>query len=362
MIKNPLTCLDRYDPSGARAPVWEGDTLYNESVLLVEDADGRAQAPLLYPPEEILSVRDYTLKTTYAPGRDWSVSDGQICRVPGSPLPCFPYEEFYCLNNPPADSVMNYAFGRHILVGPGHVFQPRVVNVTYTHKGAWRWQKPAFKGDRLPRTLEKLRRGQPLTFVFYGDSVVSGDEVTSFLNLEPHTPIWSEMFCRRLEEAYGSPIRLVDTAVGGTRMEWGLEHLQTEVADYHPDLAVIGFGNNDRFSPAEYKEKLAAMVADLRCTCPDTEVILMDPLTPNRFIARGDDGYMWNVFQPYYAQKNLELEQEISGAAALEINRPHLQLQEIKRFHDMTANNINHPNDWFYRVVAQIASRLLIPG
>lgn len=78
------------------------------------------------------------------------------------------------------------------------------------------------------------------------------------------------MFCRRLEEAYGSPIRLVDTAVGGTRMEWGLEHLQTEVADYHPDLAVIGFGNNDRFSPAEYKEKLAAMVADLRRTCPDT--------------------------------------------------------------------------------------------
>lgn len=54
----------------------------------------------------------------------------------------------------------------------------------------------------------------------------------------------------------------------------------------------------------------------------------MDPLTPNRFIARGDDGYMWNVFQPYYAQKNLELEQEISGAAALEINRPHLQLRK----------------------------------
>ena len=45
MIKNPLTCLDRYDPSWALAPVWEGDTLYNESVLLVEDADGRAQAP-----------------------------------------------------------------------------------------------------------------------------------------------------------------------------------------------------------------------------------------------------------------------------------------------------------------------------
>ena len=64
MIKNPLTCLDRYDSSWALAPVWEGDTLYNESVLLVEDADGRAQAPLLYPPEEILSVRDYTLKTT----------------------------------------------------------------------------------------------------------------------------------------------------------------------------------------------------------------------------------------------------------------------------------------------------------
>lgn len=215
MIKNPLTCLDRYDPSWALAPVWEGNTLYNESVLLVEDADGRRQAPLPLPAGGDPVRAGLYLENHLCPRQGLERVRRQICRRPRLPLPCFPYEEFYCLNNPPADSVMNYAFGRHILVGPGHVFQPRVVNVTYTHKGAWRWQKPAFKGDRLPRTLEKLRRGQPLTFVFYGDSVVSGDEVTSFLNLEPHTPIWSEMFCRRLEEAYGSPIRLVDTAVGG---------------------------------------------------------------------------------------------------------------------------------------------------
>lgn len=49
MIKNPLTCLDRYDPSWALAPVWEGDTLYNESVLLVEDADGPGAGPPALP-------------------------------------------------------------------------------------------------------------------------------------------------------------------------------------------------------------------------------------------------------------------------------------------------------------------------
>lgn len=90
MIKNPLTCLDRYDPSWALAPVWEGDTRITKASCSWRTPTARAQAPLLYPPEEILSVRDYTLKTTYAPGRDWSVSDGQICRVPGSPLPASP--------------------------------------------------------------------------------------------------------------------------------------------------------------------------------------------------------------------------------------------------------------------------------
>lgn len=355
-----LEKLDRYDLDWALEPIWEGDTLYNESVLLVEDEKGEAQAPLLYPARQILSVRDYTLRQTYAQGTDWTYADGVIRRAKDSALPVFPYAEFYCLDETPADSVMNYAFGGHIRVGPGHVFQPRVVNVTYVHEGTWRWKKPAYKGDKVPRMMEKLRAGQPVTIVFYGDSVTSGDEVTSFLGIEPHTPVWSSMFCDKLQAVYGSPIHKVDSALGGTRSEWGLENLQTRVIDHHPDLFVLGFGNNDRFSPAEYKAKIREMIERVRAACPDAACILVDPMCANRFIARGDDGYMWNVFQYYYAEKNLELEDEMEQVVTMEINRPQLQLQEIKRFHDMTANNINHPNDWFYRFMAQVASRLLI--
>ena len=47
-------------------PVWLGDTVYEESLVVVEEADGTKVGKLLYEPTEIIRVNDYTLKEEYA--------------------------------------------------------------------------------------------------------------------------------------------------------------------------------------------------------------------------------------------------------------------------------------------------------
>ena len=46
MEDQKLALLDRYDPSWAMTPFWQGDTVYNESVVLIPDENGVMRAPV----------------------------------------------------------------------------------------------------------------------------------------------------------------------------------------------------------------------------------------------------------------------------------------------------------------------------
>ena len=360
MDKGLMQRLDRFDPSWALSPIWEGDTVYNESVVMVPDEKGDMRAPLLYHADQILSVRDSTLRREFKEGIDYVLEDNCICRTPQSSMPHFTYDEFYCPNEI-GELIMDYDFGGHLKVDGGLFFYPKNIHVTYTHSDAWPWKKPAFKGDRLPRLMEKLRTCQVLTTVFFGDSVTSGDEVSSFLNIEPYQPIWTSLFCKRLQTKYGCVTHEIDTALGGTDTAWGLQNAKTHVAAFQPDLVLLGFGNNDRMPAAEYIANIRKIIEIIRSDSPHTEFILVDPMTPNRYISRTTDHYRWYALQDEYAWAQQRLEKKMDGVAALEIMQLHLDMQERKRFWDINANNINHPNDFFYRVIAQACTALVVP-
>lgn len=317
---------------------------------------GEIFAPLLYYPGSVLSVRDSTLQTEFTEGEDYEIRNGCLWRTAHSRLPYLTYEQFYCPQEE-GELVMRLDSGGRMRIVCAPYMQQGLAFVTYTHADPWRWEIPAFKGALLPRTLKKLQGKEELTVLFYGDSVTSGDDVTSQTNVPPYTPLWTQMFVDNLERAYGTRIRMVDTALGGTDTRWGIENLKTHVIDYRPDLAVIGFGANDRLTPGEFKDNIQRIMESVSKECPETEFILVDPMTPNRFISQ-PNGYRWYVLQDRYAEQHKKLEGP--GVAVMEITRVHLQLQEIKRFWDMSANNVNHPNDFLYRVMAQVCSALLI--
>ncbi|MHB1452623.1 MAG: SGNH/GDSL hydrolase family protein [Saccharofermentanales bacterium] len=358
MLDNKLVKLDRFRQDWAMTPVWEGDTVYNETVLMVPDKDGFAEAPLLYTPDAILSVRSDSLEKEFIVGKDYVIQGNRICRTAASEMPCFTYDEFWCPDET-GELVMDYAPGGHIKVNGGWFFQPKVIHVSYTHHDRWPWPKPQYKGSLLPRVMKKLQTPEVLTIVFYGDSIVSGDEVTSFLNMEPQTPIWTAMFSRQLYTIYGSVIHMIDTALGGTDTKWGLAHAKTHVASFRPDIAVLGFGNNDRIPVEEYAGNMKLMMEMIREDSPETSFILVDPMVPHRQISRSTDGYRWVASQEQYTLANRRFECE--GVVTMDNMDLHLHLRERKRFYDLSSNNINHPNDFMYRIMAQMCTALLVP-
>ena len=59
------------------APYWQGNIMYNETVMCIDDGT-RIAGALLYKPVRILSVRDYTMTTEYEEGKDYTISGNQI--------------------------------------------------------------------------------------------------------------------------------------------------------------------------------------------------------------------------------------------------------------------------------------------
>ncbi|MBP5729638.1 MAG: hypothetical protein J6X19_00395, partial [Clostridia bacterium] len=59
------------------APYWQGNIMYNETVMCIDDGT-RIVGALLYKPVRILSVRDYTMTTEYEEGKDYTISGNQI--------------------------------------------------------------------------------------------------------------------------------------------------------------------------------------------------------------------------------------------------------------------------------------------
>ncbi|MBQ7726532.1 MAG: SGNH/GDSL hydrolase family protein [Clostridia bacterium] len=352
--------LDRFDRAWAMKPFWEGNTVYQESVVFVPDENGVMEAPLFYMPEHILSVRDSSLRIEYREGEDFVITGNKICRTKNSRMAHFTYDEFYCPGQT-GENIMDYDFGGHLRVDGGWFFHPKNIHVTYTHCDQWEFEKPKYKGDRLPRLMEKLRAHSVLTAVFFGDSVMSGDECSGYLDAEPHQPEWTVNFCEQICRKYGCFIHRIDTAVGGTDLTWGKENCIARVAAMKPDIALIGFGNNDRCSVEDYLAGMREIVETVRRESPDTDFIIVDPMRPHRYIARTTDGYRWDALQGEYAKAHLCLEKEYEGLAVLEIMQLHLNMQKHKRFWDINNNNINHPNDFFYRVIAQACTALVVP-
>ena len=85
------------------------------------------------------------------------------------------------------------------------------------------------KSEKLQRFLDKAASGQPVTVLFYGDSITTGCNSSKMVNVPPYAPCWYEMVIDTMKKHFGNPnIRYVNTAVGGKNSDWALEELQKE--------------------------------------------------------------------------------------------------------------------------------------
>ena len=169
-------------------PFWQSDVIYNESVLLLEETPGGvASGKLMLEPEEIYSIRDYSLKREWKRGVDWDYKDGKIIRLEGSDIPYFTEENLH------GRDLMRRSYGENgeIIRKPFEVENPTFqtvsgedtviytetplifeyqIFVTYKYKqGAYKGPVQQYSGDKLPLLEEKIRNGEDIRMLLLGD-------------------------------------------------------------------------------------------------------------------------------------------------------------------------------------------------
>jgi acyl-CoA thioesterase-1 len=205
--------------------------------------------------------------------------------------------------------------------------------------------KSAKVADLLPKTLARLRAGEPVKVIAYGDSITAGGEASS-VDLE-YTPRWiNETLKKQFPK---SAITFENGATGGDTTEQGLARLQEKVLARSPDLVLIAFGMNDHnvgsVAIPRFQDNLRSLVKQVR-EKTGAEVILLSTFPPHPDWAFGTH--------------QMEKYAEATKAVAEEVKAPYADVfgvyEKVLKRKDpssLLGNNINHPNDyghWLYVV------------
>ncbi|THF76219.1 S-layer homology domain-containing protein [Cohnella fermenti] len=342
----------------AMSPFWQGDTMYDESLLMVSADGAMPEASLLFEPTDILSVRSARLDKTFVEGEDWEYSEGKLRLLPGSSIPYMTEAELYPVQPAPNESVDKRGGGA-VLLKEGSFFHDRQIVVTYKHaEGEWEGPTPSPATEALPRTLAKLDAGQPLKLLVLGDSIGTGANASGIINAPPYLADWATLLQRTLESRYGADITLINYSQPGTTTLWGIEEAEIAAAE-QPDTVILEFGGNDGvgsdelYSPPLFRANMETMMSLFREENPNVEFILVGPSLAN------PETY-FDGKQRLYPAELEQLAEEQEGAAAVDMIAVHEELLRHKAFRDMTGNNVNHPNDFLVRWYAQMLAGTLI--
>jgi len=339
-------------------PVWDTDIVYDESIMMLRDKNGVAEAPLLFEAEEIISVTNAAKTEEYAEGKDWIFKDNKIVLTENSPIYCFANEEYF-----PAESEPGKTFpipDGNIVFSEGSFFIFKQIAVTYKcKKGQWQGVKPQLADKLLTKSFKKLRNGVPFRMVLFGDSISFGANASKLLNVPPFQPNFGEMFYEAVAERYGKQVSFFNTSRGGMDAVWAINTIDDNLNYYNPDLAIIGYGMNDfRTEPKVFEEQIREVIKLTREKNPDCEFILIATSLPNPLLTA--EACPINSNQKYFLSSLKNIEADTEGVAVADITSMHSYLMTKKRYFDMTSNNVNHPNDFFYRLHAQYLCGMMV--
>ena len=357
--KEELMEYRKYDLKTYLTPFWEGTVVYNETLWFAGEDD--FSAPLMYAPEEIVSVMSYDLTKTYQEGKDylWEKGSKEIRLPEGSAIPHMTGEEYY-------SGSMASIYNGSLYFAEGSDICSRQVAVTYRHSDTAEWTMPRVEKEKFPKTFEKLENGESINVVFYGDSITVGANSSSYVGYGPFAESYPQMVRSYMQKRYPSAtVNYINTAVGGTDSNWGNDgkmnhaldnedggaHFKTRVLDKHPDLLFIAFGMNDGPSVENYRSNIRSMIERVRADYPDVEIMLISGMTAN-YEAAGFYNKDYEAFQEALIELS-ETFENVGVSTVLNTVRSLEGRTLGKRFRDWTGNNVNHPNDFMARVYAQ---------
>lgn len=341
-------------------PFWQGTVVHRESVLFVASAaDQSATANLLRRPQRILQVAAANGSIVYEQGRDYEFdpTSGELRLLANSRIPSLIADQLYPPLNAPRSIAHRAGHPQQaILFDNEHWFHDQQTEITYQASEPWFGYRPSFPEESLTRTRDKLSKGEPLTIAVSGDSISFGLNASKLTGAPPYQPIYPELIAQQLEATFKSPIQLVNRAIGGWRLEQGLNDLDALLAS-NPDLIIVAYGMNHFGSrdPEGFRELQKTMLDRIAQQAPDADVILVAPMHGNT---------QWvhtpaEQFEPHRAVLQSFVNEKIALADLTSLWGDMLQR---KRDCDLTGNGVNHPNDFGHRVYASAILSLLVPS
>ena len=337
---------------------WDRGAVNGEGLLFVRGADGVPSARLLFDADRVLSVYSADRSRTYEAGRDYRLADdGSILILPpGSRIASRDEADFFLPNGAP-HSIPHRAGHPEtsLLFGEGHFFHDMQVEVRYIpRRAAWTGDRPEFAGDRLPKTVARLRAKRPLTIAVSGDSISQGYNASGYTKAPPLMPPYPDLVARSLGDAYGAKVTLRNHAIAGWSAGQGVNDFDNLLKD-EPDLLIIAYGMNDvgGRNPEGFKANIAIMLRRLKEARPDAEVVLVASM-----IGNPDWAATPTEMFPKYRDALTALTGP--GVALADLTAVWQTLLKRKRFADLTGNGVNHPNDYGHRLYAQAILALLI--
>jgi lysophospholipase L1-like esterase len=202
----------------------------------------------------------------------------------------------------------------------------------------------------IPKTLEKLRKGENVTIVTWGDSVTAGGSASS---PEKAFPL---LFANTLRGKYpDARIKLINAGIGGSST-WGrLKDIQAEVIAFKPDLVTIEFVNDMGMDRDTVFQHYNSAIDQIRAA--GGEVILITPhfvmpmWMPNFKTGWEPESRATVTFLREFAK------QKGIGLADTSKRWEHLSIEGIP-YVTYEYNGINHPDDRGHRMFVDELMRL----
>ena len=360
-----------YDNEKYLTPLCKGNIVYCETALVLKNAlNFISEIRLAYPIKKILSVTSFDLKTVYEEGKDYYVNEnGELQIIEGGKIPYLPWEN-YRYNEfvddgkhmQSADALGAYIVAE--LFGHDDGMSQWMIAVTYEHEESDIYDVTQDKSSKVEGFLAKLKKGEKVTVVSYGDSITYGWGASGMHEVKkpPFTPPYNLMVIEYLQKHFNCSIKHENFAVSGMCTDWGEkdENIQ-KVIDAKPDFVILAFGMNDAggFHPNVFYQKMANIITKIRKGCGNVEFVILSPIMPNPLTAFTAGSSICR-YHGEYPRVFERLEKNLTGVAWANVTKIHNILLERKALADTLSNNVNHPNDFMHRIYAQTVLKTIL--
>jgi len=338
-------------------PFWTSSRMNAETLMFIRRPEEHVvAAQLLFVPTKIIKVTSANGERTYEKGRDYIWTSGsRVLRLPrNSRIPVTTWARLHPAKGSPM-SLGESADGESALLyqEPGDFFQGLEVAVTYDHQEKWNGEVPKAAGKNLARTVAKLQ-AKRLKIVVFGDSVSAGAGASGGFHAPPYQPPYTELVAEELRSRYGAEVDVTNLSEGGQDSTWAVK-MAGNPAALKPDLVIVGFGGNDAtrgISADTFKRNMQTVIDTIRKDNPNADFIFIATMTANPDWPESKATLCGQYRDALFSLAG-------PGIAVADQFSMWQELVKRKKFLDLTANGINHPNDYGHRVYAQVVLQLL---